>query len=144
MSQLIQDNHRFLDEAGDTTFYGKGKVPINGKDGVSSCFIASRGKTTKNNHLQMALEKAQSRNKGREVTTEVLFNVQNHRAEPLLNVADYFCWSIQRVFEWGELRYYNFLKDKISLVVDLYDTSRYQNSDNYYSPKKPLTPANKV
>jgi hypothetical protein len=261
MPQLIQDNHRFLDEAGDTTFYGKGKVPIIGQDGVSFCFIigmvkfkeplqplrrriidlqnqiisdpyfrdipsinkkakeggyyfhatddvpevrkvffdfiasvdcsfeafvgrkipllyetkhngkeaefyadllshllknklnkrgklvlniASRGKTTKNNNLQMALEKAQSRNKGREVTTEVLFNVQNHRVEPLLNVADYFCWSIHRVFERGEVRYYNFLKDQISLVVDLYDTSRNQNSDNYYSPKKPLTVTNKI
>ena len=39
MSQMIQDNHRFLDEAGDTTFYGKGKVPIIGQDGVSLCFI---------------------------------------------------------------------------------------------------------
>ncbi len=39
MSQLIQDNHRFLDEAGDTTFYGKGEVPIIGQYGVSLCFI---------------------------------------------------------------------------------------------------------
>ena len=106
--------------------------------------IASRGKTTKNNNLQLALEKAQSRNKGKDVTTAVLFNVQNHRAEPLLNVADYFCWSIQRVFERGEMRYYNFLKEQISLVVDLYDATRYQNSGNYYSPKKPLTILNKV
>ena len=32
--------HRFLDEAGDTTFFGKGKIPIVGKvQGVSLCFI---------------------------------------------------------------------------------------------------------
>ena len=31
--------HRFLDEAGDTTFYGKGKTPLIGADGVSSHFI---------------------------------------------------------------------------------------------------------
>ncbi len=31
--------HYFLDEAGDATFYGKGRVPILGQDGVSSCFI---------------------------------------------------------------------------------------------------------
>src|SRR5438128_525659 len=30
--------HRFLDEAGDTTFFGKGRVPILGQDGVSLCF----------------------------------------------------------------------------------------------------------
>lgn len=31
--------HRFLDEAGDTTFYGKGKVPLLGAEGVSKYFI---------------------------------------------------------------------------------------------------------
>ena len=31
--------HRFLDEAGDTTFYGKGKTPLIGADGVSNYFI---------------------------------------------------------------------------------------------------------
>ena len=31
--------HRFLDEAGDTTFYGKGKELIVGHDGVSKSFI---------------------------------------------------------------------------------------------------------
>jgi hypothetical protein len=30
--------HRFLDEAGDTTFFGKGKIPIIGKEGVSKSF----------------------------------------------------------------------------------------------------------
>jgi hypothetical protein len=31
--------HYFLDEAGDPTFYGKGRTPILGEDGVSNCFI---------------------------------------------------------------------------------------------------------
>jgi hypothetical protein len=30
--------HRFLDEAGDTTFFGKGRVPILGHEGVSLSF----------------------------------------------------------------------------------------------------------
>jgi len=30
--------HRFLDEAGDTTFFGKGRVPMLGQDGVSLSF----------------------------------------------------------------------------------------------------------
>ena len=30
--------HRFLDEAGDTTFYGKGRKIIVGQPGVSLCF----------------------------------------------------------------------------------------------------------
>ena len=35
----IKTNHRFLDEAGDTAFYGKGKKSIIGNEGVSNCFI---------------------------------------------------------------------------------------------------------
>ena len=31
--------HRFLDEAGDTTFYGKGKIDIIGDYGVSKVFM---------------------------------------------------------------------------------------------------------
>jgi hypothetical protein len=31
--------HRFLDEAGDATFYGKGRIPILGELGVSNAFI---------------------------------------------------------------------------------------------------------
>jgi hypothetical protein len=258
--------HRFLDEAGDTTFYGKGNRPVLGSEGVSNCFIlgmvkfteplekvrndllqlqteiaenelfqvpsllkkkmgkggyylhatddipevrlkffeyikkldcsfeavvgrkslerydqkhkgkeeyfyadmlshllktklsrgeklilhiSERGKSTKNTNLDLALKKAIQRfrkTKGEEtaVKTEVIFNVNYPTNDPLLNVADYFCWAIQRVFEKGELRYYNYLKDKISLVVDIYDNSKYEKWGNYYSPKNPLTVENKI
>src|SRR4030042_3462755 len=39
MSKAPKNDHRFLDEAGDTTFYGKGKVNIIGQQWVSACFI---------------------------------------------------------------------------------------------------------
>lgn len=36
----LETYHRFLDEAGDTAFYGKGKTPIIGvQNGVSLCFM---------------------------------------------------------------------------------------------------------
>ena len=44
----------------------------------------------------------------------------------------------------GEMRYYNFIKEKISLVIDLYDTKNYEGYKNYYSPKNPLTAENKI
>ena len=37
-SALLGISHRFLDEAGDTTFYGKGKPLILGTEGVSLTF----------------------------------------------------------------------------------------------------------
>ena len=73
-----------------------------------------------------------------------MFNVTKPLQEPLLNIADYFCWAIQRVFEKGETRYYDFVKEKISLVVDLYDIDKYEGFKNYYTPKNPLTAENKI
>lgn len=277
----IKHNHRFLDEAGDTTFYGKGKTSIIGQTGVSNTFIigmvkfkqslkeireavvdlqnkiaidpyfdvvsirkkkqaagyyfhatddipevrklffdfivtldcsfeavvgrksveryetkhkgkeqyfyadmlshllknklhkdkrvvlhiAERGKSTKNNNLQLALEKAKERLavstnlkniqqtedwwniehvSRKDIEADVVFNVTQPLQEPLLNIADYFCWAIQNVFERGEIRYYNFLKEKISLVVDIYDNEKYKGWKNYYNPKNPLTIENKI
>jgi hypothetical protein len=110
--------------------------------------IAERGACTKNTNLELALNKAaerftKTRDKS-EIASQVVFNVQNHTTEPLLNVADYFCWAVQRVFERGDTRYYDYLQDKISLVVDLYDSDNYKGSKNYYKKGNPLTAGNKL
>lgn len=275
--------HRFLDEAGDTTFYGKGKKAIIGTEGVSKCFIigmvkfkeplpeirekiialqeqvindpyfdvvsvrkkkqasgyyfhatddlpevrklfldfiktldcsfeavvgrksveryetlhkgkeqyfyadmlshllknklnfsdklvlhiAERGKSTKNANLELALEKAKERlahsiNRKnfsnelaasgieqklisrKDLKTGTVFNVTQPVQEPLLTVADYFCWSVQNVFEKGEMRYYNHIAGQVSIVIDLYDKKKFSGWNNYYTPKNPLTAENKI
>lgn len=264
-SALSVSSHRFLDEAGDTTFFGKGRIPIVGREGVSLSFsigmvkfngdlnqirnqvralqkeiledrylntipsirkkcqgkgfyfhatddppevrerffrfidsldcsvevmvarkipalftskhngkdaefyadllshllknklmmdqklvlnIAERGNSTKNANLERALAKATERHAKKhgngDVACKVVFNVQNHHTEPLLNVADYMCWAVQRVFERGETRYYDFLNEKISLVVDLYDSASYPGNRNYHTRKNPLTATKKL
>lgn len=110
--------------------------------------IAERGTSTKNANLQRALDIAATRFEKRhamkDVSSRVVFNVQNHHTEPLLNIIDYMCWSVQRVFERGETRYYDFLGDKIRLVVDLYDSSRYEGNKNYYTRDNRLGAENKL
>jgi len=110
--------------------------------------IAERGNTTSNKNLQAALKKTTKRAakkwKTDSLKSIITFNVQNHRTEPILNIADYLCWAVQRVFERGEMRYYEFIQDKVSLVIDLYDTSRYEGSQNYYRRGNPLTKHHKV
>ena len=261
----LEKVHRFLDEVGDTTFFGKGRVPILGQDGVSLCFglgmvkfaapvpevrgqveqlcrsveaddylnripsvvkrvqaggfyfhakddppevrerlfkwirdtdcslemvmgrkipalfarkhngkdseiyadllshllksklrlgrrlvinIAERGKTTRNHVLELAMNKARERFTKKQdaaaISSEVVFNVQNPRTEPLLCVPDYLGWTVQRVFERGDTRYYDFVRERISLVVDLYDAEKYEGSRNYYTRRKPLTAENKI
>lgn len=257
INQPATKRHCFLDEAGDTTFYGKGKTPILGNEGVSKCFIlgmlelrqpiaevrsamlelqhqiaadpyfsdiasirkkksttgyfahakddvpevrklvfefintldcnfeavvarkkyqlfekkhngkdtefyadllshllksklhnhellvlniSHRGKCTSHLNLNLGLEKGIERsakeNFGENKECKVVFNVQFPTQEPILSIADYFCWAIQRVFEKGETRFYNFIKDKVSSVIDIYD---FENMGNYYSPMNPLT-----
>lgn len=108
--------------------------------------IAARGTSTSNTNLQRGLELARQRYTNKHANApaqnDLVFNVQNPTTEPILNVADYFCWAVQRVFERGELRYYDFLSDKISMVLDLYDTDKYKGYQNYYGPRNKLTKAN--
>ena len=94
--------------------------------------------------LEIALQRFAKRNPLEDVSSSVVFNVQNHYTEPLLNVVDYMCWTVQRVFERGETRYYDFLGDKIKLVIDLYDEASYAGNRNYYKRGHRLTVANKL
>ena len=109
--------------------------------------VAERGASTRFENLKSGLQKAEERfmieNPGTQLNHNVVFNVQNQTSEPLLNIADYFCWSIQRVFERGEIRYYTYLQDKIKQVIDLYDEEGVRTGENAYTPQKPLTAENK-
>lgn len=120
-----------------------------GQPGKIVLNVAERDKTTSNTNLQRALESAEERyrNNPRKTTPlqkTVVFNVQKPTGEPLLGIADYALWAVQRVFSKGEMRYYNVLKDKIPSVVDIYDTANYENYQNYYGRGNPLTQSNKI
>lgn len=111
--------------------------------------VSERGQSTKHTNLNLALAKAKQRfmekNQETKMKTEIIFDVQPPTCEPLLNLADYMCWAVQRVFEKGEIRYYNLIREKVSLVVDLYDEEKIVGWKNHYDNKKnPLTSANKI
>lgn len=105
--------------------------------------VARLGESTRKVNLDFGLQKAVNRFQKNKpevaVNSKIVFNVQDQTTEPLLNIADYFCWAVQRVFEMGELRYYDYLKEKIT-VVDLYDTNAVKN---IYNAANPLTEGNK-
>ncbi|MBK9248358.1 MAG: DUF3800 domain-containing protein [Ignavibacteria bacterium] len=110
--------------------------------------IAERGDSTKNRTLQFALHKAIERKtkSGKAIQSErsINFNVQNHIQEPLLNIADYICWAVQKVFEKGDIAAYNYIQEKISLVIDVYDSKNYENHQNFYRRGRKLTAENKI
>lgn len=110
--------------------------------------VSERGTSTTNTNLQRGLIRAKERYEGKHKVDvqvgDIEFNVQRPTTEPILNIADYFCWAVQRVFERGETRFYEYIKDQVSLVVDLYDEAKYDGHLNYYGPSNPLTAANQL
>jgi|TARA_B110001469_G_C9622459_1_gene310364 hypothetical protein len=110
--------------------------------------VAARGSSTRDKvfteALTIANERALKRWSQEELKSHVVFNVQTPRTEPILNIADYLCWAVQRVFERGETRHYDYLQDRIRLVVDLYDSERYAGFKNHYGKNNPLTAINKI
>jgi hypothetical protein len=118
------------------------------KPGTLVLNVAQRGSSTRDKVLTTALalatERAAKKFGKQNLQTKTVFNVQSPRTEPLLTISDYLCWAVQRVFEKGEVRFYNYLSEKIRVVIDLYDSARYQGNRNYYDKKNPLTAANKI
>lgn len=53
--------------------------------------------------------------------------------EPCLQIVDYMSWAVQRAFIKKEMRYVDFLEDKISLICDIYDSDNYPNI--YYNKR---------
>jgi hypothetical protein len=106
--------------------------------------VAERGSSTSNVNLQNALKIARERNlksnRPGELPDGVRFNVQPYDEDPLLALSDYGLWAVQRVYERGDEKFYRLMKKKIVLVLDLYDSLRYEGWKNYYNPRKnPLT-----
>jgi hypothetical protein len=114
--------------------------------------IAERESSTSAVNLRKAQAKAEERAKKsskfsqNEIQGKIAFNVQSYSTDPILCLADYSLWAVQRILEKGETRFYDYIFDKIVLVVDLYD---YQDKTkpkwyNYYHKDNPLTENNQI
>ena len=94
--------------------------------------VAQIGNTLKMGHLQSAIQKAiklKMLNAGIEENnngTGIDYYFRNQLSEPLLNVADYFCWAVQRVVEKKESRFYNYIQPKIKNLTLLWDPETWE------------------
>lgn len=52
---------------------------------------------------------------------KMVFNVRQPTAEPIINLADYFLWAVQRKWERNESRYIDFLGKRIRSIQNLYN-----------------------
>jgi hypothetical protein len=67
------------------------------------------------------------------IDSEIKLFAQKPEGEPCLQVVDYMNWAVYRAFTKKEMRYYNFVKEKISLIFDIYDFDKYPK--NYYTKR---------
>jgi hypothetical protein len=104
-------------------------------------YFSTMGNTVRENLMRQAIDGSIASFKqkwGKENESEIRIFIQKASQIPVLQVIDYVLWTINRAYEKGDFRYYSYLKDKISLVQDIFDLAKYPKT--YYTPDNPLDP----
>jgi uncharacterized protein DUF3800 len=108
------------------------------------CF-ARRGKSSREEALSSAILQARENflrdNPGITVETPIRVISSMPDAVPGLQAVDYFLWALQRLFERGEDRYFNFLREHYRLIMDFDDRRRNKRYGEWYSDRSPLSKA---
>ena len=102
-------------------------------------YISQRGTRPRQASLENAIKQGVARFEARwekKVDTQILVDPQTAIGEPCLQVIDYMNWAIYRAFVRRELRYFHFIEEKVSLLVDLYDIANYPH--NWYNRDNPF------
>jgi len=97
-------------------------------------YFSKRGSKIRQAPLEKAIEHAKDSFERRfliKIRSDTSVYSQVPTGESCLQVIDYMNWAIYRVFIKGEMRYFNFIKDKVSFVWDIYDTTKYPK--NFYN-----------
>lgn len=105
----------------------------------TNIYFSTRGNRIRTENLSNAIQTAKLTFENKWNTkVESTLNIFSQSAvgEPCLQVVDYMNWSVQRLFIKGEERYFKFVEEKISLIVDIYDFDKYPK--NYYNRRNKL------
>jgi hypothetical protein len=95
--------------------------------------FAVRGNRPRTASLKEALGKARAARSRRRGTGETVRIIAGRPADhPCLQAADYFLWSLQRLYERGEERFVKLLWDNCSVVMDV-DDKRGGGTGVYYN-----------
>ena len=106
---------------------------------LNHIYFAQRGTRERQKPLETAIYSGIERFEERwdmKVTSQVSVTSQRPVGEPCLQVVDYMNWALYRAFTTGEMRYFDFVREKVSLIGDVYDLGKYPN--NYYTRDNPF------
>jgi len=102
-------------------------------------YFSQRGNKIRQHRFENAVLKAKLNFESKwkkTISTDYQILVQTPIGEPCLQIIDYMNWAVQRAFTKDEDRYYKFVEEKISFLLDIYDFAKYPN--NYYNSKRPF------
>jgi hypothetical protein len=102
-------------------------------------YFSQRGSRPRQVRIEQAIRSGVAKFEARwntKVETEIRVESQTAVGEPCLQIIDYMNWAVYRAFVKREMRYYRFVEDKVSLLVDRYDTARYPK--NWYNRENPF------
>lgn len=103
--------------------------------------FARRGKSNRNKALYEELCKAIvnfEKTFGKKVNASHYVISNYPSSEPCLQVVDYFLWALQRLYERQEDRFFNYVKDKFTRIIDL-DDKRFKDYGVYYDSRNELS-----
>lgn len=93
----------------------------------NTIYFAKRGSRARQRPLVNAIKKGIERFERKlntVVRTDIEVYAQTPASESCLSVVDYVNWALYRAYTRGEMRYYETISDRVSLVVDLYDEQK--------------------
>jgi hypothetical protein len=102
-------------------------------------YISQRGTRLRQERLEKAVLNGVAKFEDRwkqKVETEIRVFPHTAVGEPCLQVVDYMNWAVYRAFVKREMRYFRFMQDKVSLLVDRYDSPKYPK--NWYGRNNPF------
>lgn len=98
--------------------------------------FARRGKKARQHALRAAIEDGVRRFRTKwemDIQTTVDITSTQPMQEPLLQVVDYANWAVYRAFERGEMRFFDTLRERFELIVDVFDKDKYKGGGNWYT-----------
>ncbi|TAF81065.1 MAG: hypothetical protein EAZ50_07425 [Runella slithyformis] len=116
------------------------KDRLSREDTYYQVFLSQRQKSNTKDFTESVKRAIDRDNKRRKNTQNIKYqcDMVMSSAYPEMSVIDYLLWALQRYILRGEHQYYDLVKDKFSLIIDLYDVRNYKKGANYYNKKSPF------
>jgi len=102
-------------------------------------YYAKRGSRNRQAPIENAIEKSIQifeQKWNTTVKSKTVVQAQTPAGEPCLSIVDYMNWAVFRAFTRNEMRYFETVREKVGLLIDLYDNENYPK--NWYSKKNPF------